>query len=401
MVTSDTDTADIEQQLLVLQQEVAELRKKNADLAHRLSAYSQINSGQVTLINNLVEKVPFGVMLLDKNRKIIHANVAAGKIMGMSPDQMVGQHCRNYFKCSDFDTDCPVLDTGSDIDLQQIRCTHNDKYILHSAFKSDEGSEEIVVETFIDITEIKNAEKELLKIAKIKDEFLGILSHELRTPLNAIQGYSSLLEEDIKDTKTENSTFYIEKIKDAGNLLLKVVNGLLELSDLTAGKLKTDYIPIDMQMIISQIQYRFNDEFLVNGNKLIIEADEIAPFEQDLLMIMKVLYELLDNANKFTDDGEIKLAISLQRFGNDDNPWLSFKVTDSGCGMTEETIEFIFNAFHQADSSLTRSYEGLGLGLSIVEKIVKLINGQIEVKSHFGVGSTFTVLLPYKKVVSS
>ena len=111
---------------------------------------------------------------------------------------------------------------------------------------------------------------------------------------------------------------------------------------------------------------------------------------------MKVLYELLYNANKFTETGEIKVFVFLQK--RDGQDWLFFEISDTGCGMTKETIKQVFNAFHQADSSLSRSYQGLGLGLSIVEKLMKVINGVIEVESEIGVGSTFTVSLPYQAV---
>ena len=397
MAISSTEMEDNKKKVASLQKEVIELRKINADLNQQLNTYSQLNSSQVLLINKLVDKVPFGIILLDEQRKIIQVNAAGANIMDSSAEAMQGADYCKYFNCDAMVKESsPVFDTGLETSLQQVDSSYNGKQILHSAFSNHEGSESIVIETFIDITEIKQAEEELINLAKIKDEFLGILSHELRTPLNAIQGYGSLLEEDIKDSISADSELYLEKIKEAGGMLLKVVNGLLELSDLTAGKLKADFIPIDIQMIVSQLQYRFNDEFEKKGNKFIIESENIEPFEQDLLMTMKVLYELLDNANKFTDEGDIRLSISLEK--NDHADWIKFKITDSGCGMTEETMRLIFTAFHQADSSLTRSYQGLGLGLSIVEKIVQLINGHIEVESHFGVGSTFTVLLPYTKI---
>lgn len=397
---SNSETQDNNKQLQSLQQEVSELRKKNADLNYRLNAYSQVNSSQVLLINKLVDKVPFGIILLDEHRKIIQVNAAGADIMDSSVETMQGEDYCKYFTCDALEEEPgSVFESSMENSLQQVSSSYNGKQLLHSAFSSDEGSKSIVIETFIDITEIKNAEQELINLAKIKDEFLGILSHELRTPLNAIQGYGSLLEEDIKDTISADGELYLEKIKEAGGLLLKVVNGLLELSDLTAGKLAADFIPIDIQMIISQLQYRFDDEFEKKGNKFIIESDDIEPFEQDLLMTMKVLYELLDNANKFTEEGEIRLSISLEK--NENADWLKFRITDSGCGMTGDTMRLIFTAFHQADSSLTRSYQGLGLGLSIVEKIVQLIHGHIEVESHFGVGSTFTVLLPYKKILAA
>ena len=389
---STPNTAELEQRLLCLQKEVDDLRKRNIDLDERFKAYSLINSGQISLINKLIDKVPFGVMLLNEQQLIIHANAAAEKIFSSSISDMKGQHRNHYFESYG------ESENGKDkaLELPQVKSIKNNRYVLHSAFVSDEGSEKINVETFVDITEIKNAEKELLETNKTKDEFLGMISHELRTPLNIIQGYTSLLEVELGEDQTEDASSYIKIINGAGETLLGLVNNLLELSDLTAGKIKADYIPIDLNMIITQLQYRLEEDVKNNGNKLSFITDNIAPFSQDLSLLMRAFYELLTNANKFTSHGEVRLAVTLQKKDNAD--WLCFEVSDTGCGMTENTIQLIFNAFHQIDSSLTRSYEGLGLGLSLVEKIVTIINGYIEVESELNKGSVFSIYLPYERV---
>ena len=149
MSVSKNNVTTLEQQLLTLQEEVETLRKKNTDLNERLTAYSLINTGQISLINKLIEKVPFGVMLIDQNHSIIHANAAAGKIFDTSASKMNGQHCNNYFKCyNDNNNNCPALDSPEEISLQKITCVDSDKYVMHSAFVSDEGSEKIIVESF-------------------------------------------------------------------------------------------------------------------------------------------------------------------------------------------------------------------------------------------------------------
>lgn len=397
MSVSNPDNTSLEQQLLALQEEVEELRNKNTDLEERLKAYSLINTGQISLINKLIDKVPFGVMLIDESHNIIHVNDAARKIFPTDDFEMTGQPRDKYFKYYDENKRTPETNKG-EISLQQIKCINSDKYIMHSAFVSDEGSEKIVVETFIDITEIKKAELELIQTNKTKDEFLGMISHELRTPLNVIQGYSSLLDEELSGLKNKDVSLYIENIHSSGEILLKVVNNLLELSDLTAGKVKVDNIPIDIEMIVTQLKYRLEKDFEKQGNKLVCTHDEIKPFEQDLALLMKILFELMTNANKFTENGEITLSISLQK--KDGIDWMLFDISDTGCGMSEITISQIFEAFHQADSTLTRSHEGLGLGLSIVEKMVTIINGYIDVKSELDKGTTFSVYIPYQPVIS-
>lgn len=394
MPGSSSKSMNPEQQILALQDEVAHLQQKNKDLEERLKAYSHVNTGQISLITKLIDKVPFGIMLLDENQLITHANPATGKILSKSTDNMIGKPCSDYFLDYDVYKDNPLLDTKNETRLKHIACVHNDKHIIHSTFVSDEGSEKVIVETFIDITEIKNAEEALLRANKTKDEFLGMISHELRTPLNVIQGFSSLLEDELKASENTEATGYIENISKAGENLLHVVDNLLQLSELTAGNVRVDYIPIEIGTIESQLKYRLENDFLASGNKLVFETEDIAVFEQDLALLMKTLYELLTNANKFTEAGVVTLRSSIQV--RDGAEWLCFEVSDTGCGMSEETIQQIFSAFQQADSALNRSYEGLGLGLSLVEKMVTIINGYIKVNSEIGKGTTFSVFLPYQ-----
>lgn len=393
MSSNKTGKIKIEQQVLALLQEVEDLKLQNKDLNERLRAYTQINTGQISLINKLVDKVPFGIVMLDEQSLVVHANIAAGKILDTDCKNMIGSHSELYFKDYDITKKDWVHNGYDEITMQSLECTQTDKFLMHSAFLSDEGSENIVVESFVDITDIKKAEEELIKLAKTKDEFLGILSHELRTPLNAIHGYGSLLEEELALLSDENSTMYLRKIKNAGDTLLNIVNDILEFSDLTAGKIKVDNIPIDISMVISQLEFRFTEDFFTNNNKLVIESDITDLFEVDLVLLMKVLYKLLDNADKFSEYSKIILSIYKEEINNSE--WLIFKVSDSGCGIDENTIKLIFQAFQQADSSLSRSFEGLGLGLSMVEKIVALMQGRIEVESRLGVGSTFKVSLPF------
>lgn len=396
MSNSETDKKNLEQKLDAMQKEVETLRSQNSDLEERLTAYSLINTGQTSLINKLIDRVPFGIVLLDENYVITHANDAAGKIFSSTASKMSGKSCEKYFQPYKMINGHLEGKHGEEVTLQEVTSGEAKKTIMHSAFISDEGSKKITVETFIDITEIKQAEQELININQAKDEFLGLISHELRTPLNVIQGYSSLLEDELANSENTDAALYVKNITDSGELLLHLVNNLLELSNLTAGKVHIDVIPIDVQMIVTQLKYRLEKDYEKNNNKLIVNCEQIAPFEQDLALLMKILYELLVNANKFTKDGEIILSIFTCK--KDRADWLSFKVSDTGCGMTNETMEQIFDAFHQADASLTRSHEGLGLGLSIVEKMVNIINGYIDVESELEKGTSFIVSIPFEPV---
>ena len=388
MSNSTTHTAALEQKILALQEEVGLLRKNNIDLNEHIKAYSSVSVGQTSLINKLIDKVPFGVMLVDEKYCVTHANEEAEKIFSMSVSQLKGLNCPDLFGTSTV--------TSENIGVKNITLLENGKYVMFSTFVRDEGSNTSFVKSFVDISEIKLAEQELIKVSQTKDEFLGMISHELRTPLNVIQGYSSLLEDEMRSINNTDAILYVEHINEAGNNLLHVVANLLELSDLTAGKVNVDAIPISIEIIITQLQYRLEKKIANEGNELIFKSDDILPFEQDLALLMKTLYELLINANKFTEKGTITVAISLQKKRKDN--YLCFEVSDTGCGMTEETMRKVFHAFHQADSSMARAYDGLGLGLSLVEKMVKILKGNIEVISEVGKGSTFTLQVPYQEV---
>lgn len=386
MSNSESHTADLEQNMLALQEEVEMLRKSNADLNERLKAYSSVNIGQTSLINKLIDKVPFGVMLVGEDCLITQVNEEAENIFSMTAVELEGQNCNDLFATH--------LDDKNILGKKLITRLENGKYVMHSAFVSDDGSQKFFVKSFVDISEVKLAEQELIKINQAKDEFLSLISHELRTPLNVIQGYTSLLGDEIRKTENNDALSYIEHINDSGEKLLHLITRLLELTDLTAGKVKVDALPISIDIIVTQLQYRLEKTLAAEGNKLIFSCDDIPPFEQDLALLMKILYELLINANKFTEKGLITVSISIQ--DRNEKKYLSFEITDTGCGMPEKIMEQIFGAFQQADSSVARAHDGLGLGLSLVEKSVKLLQGNIEVKSKVGEGSTFILYVPYK-----
>jgi len=385
---SESGTADLEQNMLALQEEVELLRTSNADLNERLKAYSSINIGQTSLINKLIDKVPFGVMLINEEHLIIQANGEAESIFSMTAAELEGLNCNDLF--STHIGDKKVLDK------KLITRLENGKYVMHSAFVSDDGSGKLFVKSFVDISEVKIAEQELIKINQAKDEFLSLISHELRTPLNVIQGYTSLLGDEISKTENKDAISYIDHINDSGEKLLHLITRLLELTDLTAGKVKVDALPVSLDIIVTQLQYRLEKPLAAEGNELIFNCEDIPPFEQDLALLLKVLYELLSNANKFTEKGVISVSISIQ--DRNEKKYLCFEIADTGCGMPEKIMEQIFGAFQQADSSVSRAHDGLGLGLNLVEKSVKLLQGYIEVKSKIGKGSTFTLYVPYKEI---
>lgn len=229
--------------------------------------------------------------------------------------------------------------------------------------------------------------------SKTKSEFLANMSHELRTPLNAIIGYSEMLEEDAKNNKDEQTSSDLNKIISAGKSLLDMINGILDLSKIEAGKSELHLEPVKIKTLISEVQDIIEPLTHKNKNQFIIDwAEKDIEFTADHIKLRQILINLLSNAMKFTAHGIVKLNVT--KCGFNDNKQLCFIISDTGIGMTSEQIDMLYEPFKQADSSTTREYGGTGLGLTISRHFVDMMGGDIVIESEPLKGSTFTVYLP-------
>jgi len=260
----------------------------------------------------------------------------------------------------------------------------------------------------MDISQRKTAELEARNalIAKVgaeqaslaKSEFLATMSHELRTPLNAIIGYCELIEEEAADLGYTEITQDLHKIQSAGKHLSSLINGILDLSKVEAGKMDLFIEDVDIKRLLDEIAETVDSLITKKHNTLTINIpSELSVIQTDLTKLRQVLFNLISNANKFTEYGVI--AVSIDQYQVQNQNWFSFAVEDSGIGMTPEEKAKVFNAFVQADSSTTRHYGGTGLGLAISQRFCQLLGGSISVKSKPGIGSTFYVNLPANAVV--
>jgi CheY-like chemotaxis protein/nitrogen-specific signal transduction histidine kinase len=242
-------------------------------------------------------------------------------------------------------------------------------------------------------TNLLIARDQALDANRAKSAFLANMSHELRTPLNAIIGYSELIEEECTDMGQDAIIPDLKKIQSSGKHLLTLINDVLDLSKIEAGKSELDIDVVNIASLVQDVTAVIQPLVEKNGNVLRLDCpDNIGSTETDLTKLRQVLLNLLSNASKFTSNGTVGLSASHEMIEN--VPWLVFRVSDTGIGMTSEQMAKLFQPFTQADVSTTRKYGGTGLGLAISRQFCQMLGGDITVESEAQLGTTFIVRLP-------
>ncbi|MEH2513738.1 PAS domain S-box-containing protein [Nitrobacteraceae bacterium AZCC 1564] len=251
-----------------------------------------------------------------------------------------------------------------------------------------------------DISDRKRMEGELHKAiwvseqaTRAKSDFVASMSHELRTPLNAIIGYSEILFEDAQNAGRESEMSDLSKIQDAGKHLLGLIDNVLDLSKIEAGKMTLYLETFELRPIIESVAAAVTALARKTGNDLVVNcANEVGTIHSDLTKVRQILFNLLSNACKFTRNGTITLT--ALRDTNEALDTIEFQVRDTGIGMTPDQQAKVFEAFTQADSSTTRTYGGTGLGLALTKSFCRLMGGDVMLSSEAGKGTTFVVRLP-------
>jgi len=252
----------------------------------------------------------------------------------------------------------------------------------------------------VDISDRKRMEGELHnaiwaseQATRAKSDFVASMSHELRTPLNAIIGYSDILFEDAESAGRESEMADLRKIQDAGKHLLGLIDNILDLSKIEAGKMTLYLETFELRPMIDSVAATVTALARKTGNALVVNcADEVGTIHSDLTKVRQILFNLLSNACKFTQNGTITLT--ALRDTNEAIDWIEFQVRDTGIGMTPDQQAKVFEAFTQADNSTTRTYGGTGLGLAITKSFCRLMGGDVTLTSEAGKGTTFMVRLP-------
>ena len=250
----------------------------------------------------------------------------------------------------------------------------------------------IAIENVRLFDEIQDKSRQLAEASERKSQFLASMSHELRTPLNAIIGLTEMMVTNATRFGTEKALEPLRRVNAAGTHLLSLINEVLDLSKIEAGKLELNPEPVNLSRLIDEVIGTAGQLAEKNKNRLVVEAQEkVGALTADSMRLKQILLNLVSNACKFTKEGEVALRVRKVADGRD---WIELAVADSGIGMTAEQQAKLFQDFTQADSLTARRYGGTGLGLAISRKLARMMGGDVTVTSEPGKGSVFTVRLP-------
>jgi len=271
-------------------------------------------------------------------------------------------------------------------------------FVIHWALDQlyDNASQEVASQHQLQYAneELSRMHQTSLVAEEARNLYFANMNHELRTPLNAIIGYSEMVQEQVQAGETDTISADMNKILGASQHLLSLVNDILDLSKLEAGRVKLYPEVFELQVMLQDVLATSVPLAQLHNNRIQYptEGEDLGTMRGDITRIKQVLLNLLSNALKFTDQGTVTVEVTL--LSNGEQECVQFSVTDTGIGMTPEQCQRIFEPFRQADASTTRRYGGTGLGLTIVEKLVEGMGGTVHVETALGEGSAFTVRLP-------
>ena len=391
------------------------MTKTVSDRVHELTTANQRQSAlaeklqeQQSQMLALLSAMNLGVLLLDLNGKVAYENRAFREMMGIGEKQvLIGLQGIKYLLSSipnlpdSFEAECQALEQASASRSLQI-ISPGGRYIslrLHNVV-NNEGLSIGKLLLFDDISDNKQAEQQLIAArdaaeagSRVRAAFLATMSHEIRTPMNGIIGMTDLI---LKTSLNDEQREYLGWIKSSSDSLLTVLNDILDYSKIDSGQLALEQIPFSAAELLKETAGLYSAVSNQKGIRIVYSIDGDIPeyVLGDSVRTRQILMNLVANAVKFTETGEVTIAVSAVKV-SPTKYILQFMVADTGIGIPQEKQQSIFSPFTQADSSTSRKYGGTGLGLAIVKRLVDLQKGTITLESSPGKGSRFTVELPF------
>ncbi|WP_340818458.1 ATP-binding protein [Methanolobus sp. WCC4] len=355
------------------------------------------------LLHSIIDMLPGTLNVVDNEYNVIVMNNAGFRLElanADSVDKVLGRKCYEAFMQRS--SPCPwckveeVLLTGETIlyettpeDIREIKTGKAFKMFV-SAIKDDQGNIKGIIEYGVDITELRNAKLDAESSNRAKSEFLANISHELRTPLNSIIGFSGLLILGQLGGLNDKQYRYVNNISNSGKHLLGIINDILDISKVESGKIELELEKVSDHNVLEEMLSFMQPLAAVKEIVIKLECGSHPEYlSADRSVLKQILYNLVSNGIKFTDAGGI---VTIRSERKEDMAHIS--VTDTGIGISSSDQKKLFKPFSQIDSSLSRQYEGTGLGLMLTRKYVELHKGRIWVESESGKGSKFTFTIP-------
>jgi PAS domain S-box-containing protein len=355
-----------------------------------------------------VENLGEGVIMTDLQDAVVYVNPRMQELSGFPAVEMLGRTLASVLVLPE-DRDvyrdrCQVRQQGVG-EQYETRLLRKDSTLfwaeVHATpFRNPEGEVAGAFSAVMDVTERRRIQEELVTAVdaaedanRAKSAFLANMSHELRTPMNAIIGYGEMLQEEVRDRGQEDMLPDLLKIQTAAKHLLSLINDILDLSKIEANKMELQFETVAVEPLVREVENTVRPMLDRRHNRLSVRfAADVGEIRADLTRLRQVLLNLLSNATKFTENGEVHLEVA--REGQDGQAALVFRIRDTGIGMSPEQLGKLFQAFTQADIEITRRYGGTGLGLAISRQLCRMMGGDVVAASELGKGSTFTVTLP-------
>ena len=353
-------------------------------------------------LKNIIDSFGEPIVVYDKDGFAIYINPAFERVFGWRSDEWLGQRIDFVPEESREQTKKAVEQVflGKPVlGLETVRKTKNrgNIHVRLSAdvLKDDKGEVNGMVVTLQDITDIIRSRQEVFKANQAKSDFLSNISHEIRTPMNGLLGMIDLLQNTPLNNEQQE---FVGVLQKSATSLMTVIMDILDFSKIESGDIECSTIDFNLRTTMDAVEKAILPKVKKKGLKFVVSVHNLVPslLKGDPERLRQVLNYLLENAVKFTDQGDIKVCVVLDR-ETSSHATLRFEISDTGIGIEPDKLDIIFQSFSQADSTATREYGGTGIGLSISKQLVHLMGGKIDVKSTPGQGSIFTVTIEFEK----